>query len=272
MKALKSHSKFLFWIMAFVLLFSMSLALKAEAAEPLYEPHPYAIRPMLTCTVQNLPLSLHTYMRNFGKFVEAAAGFFYIEGISGHHIIVDTGQPATTFKQHGFQATQVATTEERLAELGLKPSDIDMVILTHLHFDHVENLKLFKTAKVVVQKTELQAANNPPISQAGFYDPKFWKGIDFTVVDGDVELFPGLWVLYTPGHSVGTQSVLVDAEGGRYIILGLCCLDVVVEKELVPGIHTNAETAYRSMMKIKNMADRVITVHDTNTFKKEVYK
>ena len=80
MKALKSHSKFLFLVMALVILFSMSQALKPPAAQPfaqpLYEPHPYAIRPMLTCTVQNLPLALHTYMRNFGKFVDAAAGFF----------------------------------------------------------------------------------------------------------------------------------------------------------------------------------------------------
>lgn len=244
---------------------------KAPETPEAWSPHPYVIHPMLTTVVDQLPLALMTYLRSFGKFITIGSGFFYIEGIPGHHIIVDTGAPPTTFKAHGFNAKGVATTEQRLAELGLKPSDIDMVILTHLHFDHCENLKLFKKAKVVVQKSELEGYINAPVSQAVFYTPEFWQGADFMVVDGDVELFPGLWVLYTPGHSVGGQSVLVDTKGGRHIILGLCACDINIQKDMTPGIHTSAYTARNSMMRVKRMADHVITMHDVNSFK-QVYR
>jgi glyoxylase-like metal-dependent hydrolase (beta-lactamase superfamily II) len=219
---------------------------------------------MLTTRVDSFPMALFTYLHNFDKFISIGVGFFYIKGVSGQHIIVDTGSPDITFKAYGFDAKAVATPDERLAELGLKPSDIDMVILTQIHFDHVEYLRLFNNAKVVVQRSELE--QQAPPSTAGFIIRDFYEGANFVVVDGDVELFPGLWVLHTPGHSMGGQSVLLDTKSGRQIILGLCCGRENVEKKMTPAIHVNLMEARNSLLRVIEMADTVITMHDLKDF------
>jgi glyoxylase-like metal-dependent hydrolase (beta-lactamase superfamily II) len=105
---------------------------------------------------------------------------------------------------------------------GLAPQDIDTVILTHLHFDHADNLDLFPRACVVVQRSELAAAMDPVPSQRIYY----WKSTlenligrkrpsQLRVIDGDTTLFPGLSLLLVPSHSEGMQVAIVDTEKGR---------------------------------------------------------
>jgi N-acyl homoserine lactone hydrolase len=109
-----------------------------------------------------------------------------------------------------------------LAAEGLVPDDIDTVVLTHLHFDHADNLDLFPKAQVVVQRAELCAAVDPVPSQRIYY----WKStIDnllarkkpgqLRVVDGDVELFPGFQLLFVPSHTEGMQVPVVTTAKGR---------------------------------------------------------
>lgn len=59
-----------------------------------------------------------------------------------------------------------------LAELGLKPSDIEIVVLSHLHFDHIGNNELFTRARFYVQRDELPQAMRPPRSSL-FYYPEY---------------------------------------------------------------------------------------------------
>lgn len=246
----------------------------AALAIPLRKSHPYEIHSKLTCRVESVLMAMFNYLSHWNDFGDIGAGFFYIKGIPRHHVLVDTGCEATRYLSDGFKAKQVASTEERLAEEGLTPDDIDTVIVTHLHGDHVENLHLFKNAKVTVQASELTGAYNPPFHTAAFYVPEYWEDANLAVVDGNVELFPGVWVLHTPGHSAGGQSVLVDAEGGRYIIFGMCCVKANIEEGNVPTIHGHGAdviTVHDTMKKLHGMADTIITVHDVESFGK-VYK
>jgi len=249
-------------------------------AKPIYHPHNYVIHPLLI-QKQTMPEGWFTYMMNYQKPIEMYIGVFYIAGI-GKHVLVDTGGSAATALKRGvgeftLGAEDIATPAQALKKVGITPDDIDMIIMTHLHFDHSEYIKEFKKAKVVIQKAELDFAYNPGLYK-GMFAKWMWEGADIMVVDGDVELFPGIWVLFTPGHTAGSQSVLIDTEKGRVIICGICAVDAnfnppeVMRKvwQVIPaGIHTDAREAYDSMVRIKEMADIVVTMHDPKTFEQD---
>jgi len=105
---------------------------------------------------------------------------------------------------------------------GLAAQDIDTIILTHLHFDHADNLDLFPHACVVVQRSELAAAMDPVPSQRIYY----WKSTlqnligrkrpaQLRVLDGNTNLFPGLSLMLTPSHSEGMQVAIVNTAKGK---------------------------------------------------------
>src|SRR5690606_23593554 len=98
-------------------------------------------------------------------------------------------------------------------EVGLKPEDFDLVVLTHLHYDHAYNLELFTNAKFVVQAEELRNAVDPVRSQAGMYEfglegvtPPWAKVThQLEVIRGDKTIAPGVDILFLPGHTSGMQ-------------------------------------------------------------------
>jgi glyoxylase-like metal-dependent hydrolase (beta-lactamase superfamily II) len=130
-----------------------------------------------------------------------------------------------------------------LAELGVEPASIDVVVLTHLHFDHVGGCTrqtasgiepVFPRARHIVQRAELEAARAPhernrasylpenlePLVAAGLVEP----------VEGEVEIVAGVRVVPSPGHSHGHQSVLIDGGDQQALFLG----DVVPTSVHVP--------------------------------------
>lgn len=113
-----------------------------------------------------------------------------------------------------------------LAAEGLTPADIDVVLPTHLHFDHAGNLELFPDAQVVVQREELFHAMDPVPSQRIFY----WRetvaelnerkrGKQLRLVDGNITLFEGIEVVETPGHTPGMQVPIVQTERGKVALV-----------------------------------------------------
>lgn len=113
-----------------------------------------------------------------------------------------------------------------LAAEGLTPGDVTHVVLTHMHFDHAENLDLFPQACVVVQRAELMAAVDPVPSQRIFY----WRSTltnlierkrpaQLRLVDGDADLFPGIRLLKTGAHTEGMQVVVVTTAKGRVALV-----------------------------------------------------
>ncbi len=96
-------------------------------------------------------------------------------------------------------------------------ADIDMVVNTHLHGDHCGGNRLFAGKPVYVQRRELEDAR----SQDG-YSIREWvepPGVKYVPVDGEHELLPGVRLLPAPGHTPGTQVVVVET-GGRPIVIG----------------------------------------------------
>jgi N-acyl homoserine lactone hydrolase len=104
-----------------------------------------------------------------------------------------------------------------LADLGLTPADIGLVINTHLHFDHCGQNAVFPHANIYVQRTELSRAER---EARDIYDWFDFMNAKFELLDGDTEILPGLSVITTPGHTAGHQSVLVQSDGGPDLLVG----------------------------------------------------
>jgi N-acyl homoserine lactone hydrolase len=107
---------------------------------------------------------------------------------------------------------------DALAALDMTPGDIDLVINTHLHFDHCGQNAVFKHAPCYVQRAEVDRAQREAadlFSWFGFMNARF------ELLDGDTEVLPGLSVIATPGHTAGHQSVVVrSADGTPDVLIG----------------------------------------------------
>jgi N-acyl homoserine lactone hydrolase len=94
--------------------------------------------------------------------------------------------------------------------------DVRAVINTHLHFDHCGGNRRFAGTPTYVQRAELEAAVAPDYLEEWVHFP----GESYVELEGDAELFPGVSVLFTPGHSKGHQAVLVDTDDGLTVLGG----------------------------------------------------
>ena len=151
-------------------------------------------------------------------------------------VLVDTGLGnKENEKFRGIYAVENEGTEgptaldDALAETGHRAADVRWVINTHLHFDHVGGntrrgegegaapVIAFPKATYVVQKGELDFASRPnERTRANYLAPNFAPvaaAARFRLVNGEVDLLPGIHLLPTPGHTAWHQSVLVT-DGG----------------------------------------------------------
>jgi N-acyl homoserine lactone hydrolase len=235
----------------------------------------------LTLTRVQADKGMMTYLTYYGEKIWRPYIFFIIEG-AGRNILVDTAIHANEYQEYhpGFKALafeSISTFEGALSKFSLRPQDIDLVIQTHLHFDHCFHTSKCKNARVLVQEKELRFAKEPHPAFALLYSQPLLEKLNFETVQGRKEICPGIEVIPVPGHSPGCQAVSVDTEAGRAIITGCCCIkenfipaEDIREKitpfagypVIIPGIHFDAIQAYESMLKIKKMADIIIPMHE----------
>ncbi len=123
--------------------------------------------------------------------------------------------------------TQPAKLLNNLQAAGVAPEDIDIVINTHLHFDHCgwntvrrgdKFVATFPKAKYYVQEKEwdhacLQLERDAISYMSRNYDPLLESG-QMVLLSGDLELLPGISVKLFPGHTANMQAVIVESNGG----------------------------------------------------------
>ena len=206
-----------------------------------------------------------TYLRDYGKRIYLPIYAFYLKG-GDKHILVDTGLeqfmvPDGAELKLGYKILEF---EEALATLNLTPEEIDIIIHTHLHNDHCENDYKCTSAEVYVQKVEREFLNNPhPVDHRYYSD--ILDDVQVVEIEGDANIFDGIDVIFSPGHTVGGQSVAVNTAEGRAVITGFCCNDKnfpTAGPAVAPGVHIDLTAAYDSIQKIKEMADILIPLHD----------
>jgi glyoxylase-like metal-dependent hydrolase (beta-lactamase superfamily II) len=158
---------------------------------------------------------------------------------------------------------------DALAGLDMTPGDIDLVINTHLHFDHCGQNAVFAHApSYVQQRAELSRARRESPELRGWFD---FMNARFELLDGDAEVLPGLSVIATPGHTAGHQSVLIDAAAGtRDLLIGDAAYTPrqfagPADDDLPPGQASDPAAWRQSLLRIRSVpAARVHFCHHTS--------
>ncbi len=133
----------------------------------------------------------------------------------GGALLVDTGVGGWDELLSDWRVVN-RTAADALADIDMSPADIDLVINTHLHFDHCGQNAVFSHAPCFVQRTEFERAKVESRELFDWFD--FMNG-RFELLDGDAEIVPGVRVITTPGHTSGHQSVLVTGDDGAVEVL-----------------------------------------------------
>ena len=229
-----------------------------------------------------------TYLAYPGQPIVRPYVMWYIQA-GDKHVLIDTAIEAEDYRNYhpGFKNMPfepVQSFEEALAKVDCLPDDIDIVIQTHLHMDHIYNTSKCKNAVIYVQEKELNFALDPhPIFEI-VYPREVVKKLNFEVIKGDQTILPGMAVMLVPGHTPGCQAVVVETTKGKAVISGFCSImenfnppeDVKTKVSpfasypvIAPGIHTDLFEAYESVIRVKQVADIIIPLHDPDMAAKE---
>ncbi len=195
---------------------------------------------------------------NEGKSMDFVDSCYLVKHAQGW-FLWDTGLPdAVAAMPNGLKPAdpkaitwrRPKTLEAQLDQLGLKPSDIKAMAVSHTHPDHIGNVELFPAAMLYVQKAEYEwpGANN---------EPRFKPSHPVTKLKGDHDVFGdgSVTILSTPGHTPGHQSLLVRLpQAGAIILSG----DAVHFKDnwdnrRVPSINASKDETLASMQKIADV-------------------
>lgn len=242
------------------------------------------------------PLNLGFSFVDKGKLVYGAQGenitaatIAYLIRTRGENILVDTGagSPEWALKYHKSRREESEEYEITFAlrKLGLSPSDISILINTHLHWDHCFNNHLFKNCDIYLQEEELRFAICPlPIfalayeSQIVGMTPPWLKSLgQIKTVRGDKEILPGISMIHLPGHTPGLQGVRIETEKGVYVIASDLCMlfenwqGNSTLKHIPSSIYVNLIDHYNSFDKLEKISDFMLPGHDPKVFEKESY-
>lgn len=209
-------------------------------------------------------------------------------------VLIDTGShrdamvdrwPEANRKLTPLIRTEEDMLESRLAEVGLKPSDIDLLILTHMHLDHAGSLDTFKNTKagkkVYVHELELKQAlfdvfkENKFECVNGYIKSDFVDipGIAFYPVYGDVKLAKDLELIWLPGHTPGLFGFMITlADSGTIIYTS----DAINSSKnygppiRISGVVYNAVDMAKSIERVRNLEmlydAKLIFGHDLENF------
>jgi len=235
----------------------------------------YTIHPIVMGT-KVFDKSMMTYQYGQGESFTIPIFSWLIKG-GEKNILIDTGEmnPIQSREREDAIGGKIYTFEQGLALHGLTPTDIDIVIHTHLHMDHCENDYKCENARFYIHENELESVHNPHALDYRYledYVEDIEENGQISVVKKDMEIVDGLRVMHTPVHTKGGLTVFINTQKGTAAITGFCIIDENynpppeirgMEMNLIPpGTHVDVYSAYDIMEKVKNAADILIPLHE----------
>jgi glyoxylase-like metal-dependent hydrolase (beta-lactamase superfamily II) len=214
--------------------------------------------------------SVWTPGENVGRSIEFSSTCWLIKHGS-EWLLWDTGVPEAALNDPKGWSTLPKlivyhldkTVTGQLAEIGLRPSDIGRIAVSHTHGDHIGNVRLFPDSTILMQRAEynwINSGNGPndnvnklmALARELLGAPK-----NLQLIDGDTDVFGdgSVTLVSTPGHTPGSQSLLVHLKNSGFIILSgdVVHLENNFEKNIVPALNTDKAESIASMEKIRQM-------------------
>ena len=224
-----SHKLALLAVLAAATLAAVACKAKARGAQleatsiarPTYEV--YAIR---YATIKGYPLRGMIAGAERGKTIDLAMMVWLLKGSDGHDVLVDAGFHREDFLNQ-FHPADFVPSSEAVERAGVKPADIGDVIISHIHWDHLDGIDLFPKARIWIQRDEFEhytdstGAVKDRAIDAG--DAKLLAQAAregrVRLIDGDgKEIIPGITV-YTGGkHTFASQFAAVHTTEGTVVV------------------------------------------------------
>ena len=217
---------------------------------------------------------------NVGKPIDISVSCYLIHNADGY-FLWDTGiSDAVTSMPDGWfpgnnpatdiHWTRAKTLESQLVAIGVKPSDIRFVGISHTHPDHIGNAELFPNVPFLIQKAEYDyyfapgkmGIAKPPSDMK----PTFLKDHPVNLVQEDLDVFGdgSVMIIYTPGHTPGHQSLLVHLSKTGWVLLSgdAVHLQENWDNRRIPYFGTMpAEQKIQTQLSMQRMADLISFYH-----------
>ncbi|WP_046503330.1 N-acyl homoserine lactonase family protein [Streptomyces odonnellii] len=132
-------------------------------------------------------------------------------------ILFDTGIGSADPETEAHYRPRRRALQDALSASGVALDDISMVVNCHLHFDHCGGNPLLGGTPILVQDVELAMARRGDYTFDELID---FPGATYEEVAGETEVRPGVWIIPTPGHTEGHQSLVVRQSDGTVVLAG----------------------------------------------------
>jgi N-acyl homoserine lactone hydrolase len=230
---------------------------------------PFIMRDIPLKKLTGYPISLSVL--DFGLFTVHSNGRiigipgFLIETSAGERVLIDTGFPekyaadiiqASNEDSLGEFGELLELTYEnqpaaQLAKLGLNKADLDYLVITHTHIDHVGNIDGFPNIPILIGKEERELEK--PIYWRG-NKPLEWPDAEYVLIEEDTAIGENFEILHVPGHTPGELSILLKLPETGWILLTSDAISR--ESEIAEGCldATNPAQAIASANRILELA------------------
>ncbi len=197
---------------------------------------------------------VHHWFTN--EFLPVPCYSFLITGENIPPMLVDTGvmENCPTLKNNYPEMTGVNDDpkfhmETLLGKYGYTPDDIKIILHTHLHVDHAGNDRMFKNAKIIIARQEMMYSVTNidpgyPTEYIGYLVSELKTPGKIKFFDDDFDLFPGIRLEVTGGHTNGSTCIYINTAKGKACLCGDILYSVRMQTEKDPGGRPDTEAHF----------------------------
>ncbi len=237
----------------------------------------------LKCASTQSPTPEMLYLTGWGKWTSLSTYIWVIKG-GDKSIVVDTGLREGYEKEFNplspgeeYTVGPGEDTISCLKKVGLKPDEVDHIIATHLHYDHISNVKIFKNAEIYISKKgwlEVMAPKYPqlihpilfPRDVFAYLVNEAWSRLHLIEEE---EILPGIRVFWVGGHTICSQAITVETKKGTVIIGGdTIFLYRNIEENIPVGLFTSITDCYDAMDRMRREGEIILPNHDVKVLER----